>query len=1456
MLVALAAVVGLAAVGAVTAPPVHAQEAQVSLAVQSDGAAPFDALDPTAGNGVVRTRDVLTYAWNYASASVAAGAVTFTQTLTAPPAIVFDASNVRQCTGPGGGVISGGGQTLRCSVAVDPTGVGTVPITVTVPGTIPNGTVIGSTMSAADAAAPGAPLAGGSTTTTVVGRPQLNLQANLYGTPTAASVNGAAGNGYVYTFAVTQPAGAKGTELVTAPLTFTADLSTISPNAVLVPDSCGPNNRGGSALPYGAVGISAGATAANAVTRSGTVSCSVTGRVVTVTITGADLTGAASPTTGAQGNTLDASLTHLVSGVLTVFVPGTDITGAKLDTTLQYRGFDPTSISGQSNFGSGYEPGGEPSAAACGFVANNLTRSNDNCHSASFTPRAAGWGSYFVVADTSLSAAPAGAATTGTSGNGVLSPGERFYDRTTIYSTSGTALSNPAVCDKWNPDELRLVGLGRSWKGAALLSSADVTVEYAVLPMATDAARRSTSCSTGTWYPTVDAAGGAGVVNAVRFTYNGTVANGEFVLNFPQFEVRPVPVGTIVATFSSGRLGGTENWSPSYYVRETNSPNYTGNRATVSDGRLRVTQSTDLGANPSVLAGGTVGHRLQPVVSRNTAATSTIGGVTVTATLPHCARYVPDSASVPVELLAAKTGADGIPCTNDTGETGPTLVFKLGSVTPNAAIPAITYRASMLQVTLDNTTAPTAVVISSDAAVAVDLAARTSTASVTVRNQTQFAIAQTTTTPQISGNGAVEFAVVWRNLSGLTVPRLVAVTELPYNGDPAGSTFRGTLTWAGASAPPGTSVECTTAAHGTIPRDPSAGTVTWSSTCGPSTTAVRLTVTDLANAAIDRVAVRLTADGPASGDRYVSTAVAAYTPSGSSTPVTLTAGAPAQAIVVQSTVGGRVWNDVDGNGLRQAAESAAAGVPVALTGTDDLGAAVARSAVTGSDGTYSFTGLRAGTYAVTFAGGTPPAGAAFSPRQVGSDRSIDSDADPATGRTAAVTVGPGAVVAGLDQGLAYGAPPVTLGRVPAVVALGDPVTLTATVPNGVTGTVTFTDGVVSGPDAGTRLTLGTATITAGVATWTGVLPAFGVNAVIAAYGGNATYPASASPAVPVEVTGVAGAVVVSEFRLSGPGGPADDYVQLRNVAAVAVPLAGLVVQAADGSPVTLPATAPTLAPGRSYLVAGSGYSLAAVVAADLTVPGPLGIGDAGGVRVTFPDTAGTVADAVGSADGYRTGTALPALTGTPTAQFAWVRQAQTGPVQNTRDNRADFVLVSTGGGPVGGVPSVVGAPSPRASGSPVDLSGLLPSRLLDPSGPPAAAPNRVVVAGAPGTLTVRRVVTNETGRTLTSLRLRTVSLSAADGPARPGVSVPTRAAWLRLVAPATPTSTVTVGGRDVVVQNLTPDPPAVGGVGGLNSTATVPLPAGGLAPGASVAVAFTFAVDRTGTFWFQYVPES
>ena len=449
------------------------------------------------------------------------------------------------------------------------------------------------------------------------------------------------------------------------------------------------------------------------------------------------------------------------------------------------------------------------------------------------------------------------------------------------------------------------------------------------------------------------------------------------------------------------------------------------------------------------------------------------------------------------------------------------------------------------------------------------------------------------------------------------------------------------------------------------------------------------------------------------------------------------------------------------------------------------------------------------------------------------------------------------------------------------VTFGTPVTFTVRMrPSAATGSVAFADRLSSGPNKGRVVTLGRVTLSGGTAALTAVLPAFNTNTVTAAYSGDATYRAVRSRPVRVRVAAYRGEVLISEFRLSGPRGAGDQYVELYNAGAP-VSLAGFRLSSRPGAHrVTIPAGAPVLPTGGAYLITGRRYSLSGVAHSDLVAS----LGSAG-LRVTAPDRSATETDAVGTAaagSGFHFGTPLPALPGTPTDQYAWVRVELGGQPGNTRSNAADFRLVSTTGRPISGpqcrrrclAPALpgcrqrlygrtrtlcpaLGSPSPRGTRSPDQDNKFLQSALLDPAKAETAAPNAVYVQATrtkPGLLTIRRTITNSSAVTIRTAEARITSLSELNGAPEPGVATqPPDPARLRDIDPKAHTSTITItGGKVIKVEDLTLDRPDTSRPGGgLDTTLKIPL-LGGLAPGASVSIAFSFAVDRPGAYWFGY----
>ena len=116
-------------------------------------------------------------------------------------------------------------------------------------------------------------------------------------------------------------------------------------------------------------------------------------------------------------------------------------------------------------------------------------------------------------------------------------------------------------------------------------------------------------------------------------------------------------------------------------------------------------------------------------------------------------------------------------------------------------------------------------------------------------------------------------------------------------------------------------------------------------------------------------------------------------------------------------VGDRVWNDVDGDGIQDDGELGIQGVTVNLLDADGN---VVATTVTDANGNYRFEIGDPGTYMVEFA---PKSGWTFTTKDAGDNDALDSDADPATGRTPSFTVSAGQTDLTLDAGLVGGVPP-------------------------------------------------------------------------------------------------------------------------------------------------------------------------------------------------------------------------------------------------------------------------------------------------------------------------------------------------------------------------------------------------------------------------------------------------
>jgi hypothetical protein len=199
--------------------------------------------------------------------------------------------------------------------------------------------------------------------------------------------------------------------------------------------------------------------------------------------------------------------------------------------------------------------------------------------------------------------------------------------------------------------------------------------------------------------------------------------------------------------------------------------------------------------------------------------------------------------------------------------------------------------------------------------------------------------------------------------------------------------------------------------------------------------------------------------------------------------------------------------------------------------------------------------------------------------------------------------------------------------------------------------------------------------------------------------------------------------------------------------------------------------------------------------------------------------------------------------GASTASYAFIRQGTWAKPASTGNNASDFTLVATNPASVAG--SVLGSPSPLSAASPQQMNGTLQSTLAVPSAGTNGCPNRVVTSG-PTTLVVSRTITNTTGANVTSLQARITSITEQGAPAG-------NHAWLRVIS-TTPSDTIACASGTYHTHGLQLVSISGATSGGLGSVLVDPAITlmSPLAPGQSVAVTFTFAVDQGGSYSFGY----
>jgi hypothetical protein len=374
----------------------------------------------------------------------------------------------------------------------------------------------------------------------------------------------------------------------------------------------------------------------------------------------------------------------------------------------------------------------------------------------------------------------------------------------------------------------------------------------------------------------------------------------------------------------------------------------------------------------------------------------------------------------------------------------------------------------------------------------------------------------------------------------------------------------------------------------------------------------------------------------------------------------------------------------------------------------------------------------------------------------------------------------------------------------------------------------------------------------------------------------------------------AGDLNISEFRLRGPSGANDEYIEIYNNNSSPLTVtttdgsAGYAVAASDGvTRCTIPSG--TVIPGRGhYLCVNSvAYSLASYPAGN----GTTATGDAT-YTTDIPDNVGialfntaTVAnfstttrlDAVGSTSEantlYKEGTGYPALTPF-SIDYSFYRDMcgkggsitqlggcpTLGLPKDTNSNAADFVFVDTNGTSAG-AGQRLGAPGPENLSSPIQRNNVFAAPNLDATVSSASPPNRVrdftsdpANNSTFGTLDIRKRIVNNTGAPVTRLRFRIIDQTTFPAPSG-FADLRARTSTAVVVSGINDTATCPGGIAPctVTVQGTTleqpPSQPSGGAFNSSLSAGTVTL-ATPIAPGASINVRFLLGIQQTGTFKF------
>ncbi|MEV6968335.1 SdrD B-like domain-containing protein [Hamadaea sp. NPDC051192] len=970
------------------------------LVLVSSGSRPFD---PASGPGkddspideVVRTSDTVTYRVDLSSRGTVDEA---TATLAvAGPASFQTVPSL--CTNRDD-AISRDGKEISCDIGAQTNQTNGVEFSLKVDGDAANGAEVKTTGTVSGQGVAAVPA--GESTVVVSAAPEWDLSATeAQPLITGGAREGVYGNFIAFPLAILHRGpGVRGVEALNPALSFGVDLSHLyEAEAPGTGDwqlvGCSPNGVGDPVFPSLPGTRDFGTPA--------TIGCTRTNDTVDVVLDGLDTSMKQTPLHTYGNLPLPLETTYAFAGKLVVFIPGDDllkfgeskqgVNFLRLRTELPRLAVK--SISGALNEGD--------------LPANNAASTELN--DAAAGEIATLFGSEMANGDATM-VAPG--RETPLDRKGKITPGTKYTVQVVSKNLGTVAHGEPGrVCAVF--DNAVQQPTGQYAAVAALADGGKEPVPGAQLSwgVGTEPVGPASGCGDeeATWYPSLDAVpGGAAEVDRARWIITEPQPVGSYYRFVLEEKISPSATdGTEVKTWGraswAGRHGGAEE-RPA--PDDISAVGPMSDRMIVLASAARVTVKTaetgDSAERPSddlqsVQPDQPVRFIVQATLTDSTAKVGRACPVSVDVTIPAQVRVVDAAATL------APTATKKLP----DGSTS--LHWDLGERHINELLPAIDLRTSVAKDVAagHDLTAVATISTACDVSPAED---RTASRSLTVTGQGAYRVVIEAGAPAVAVGDDVSFLLKETNAWTSPVRSSDLIMKVPASGDVANTAVTGPVVLEKVQPPAGATVRYTAVPGDRIDLDVNdktnqpGGDTAWcladefgQERCPEkmaAVTGIRVSSSTPLAANGTRVTT-VVLDAPQSKDAEELGAVFGAKADGLALPVRSN---DLTVRMLAGSVSGRVWRDLDRDGVRDDSEPNLAGIPVKLTGSPENCATVERRATTDAQGRYRFAELCPGTYEVDL---DAPAGSKFTTENAVTDPQRDSNVN-ATGTSAPLAV--------------------------------------------------------------------------------------------------------------------------------------------------------------------------------------------------------------------------------------------------------------------------------------------------------------------------------------------------------------------------------------------------------------------------------------------------------------------